>query len=259
MNAQQMLRDKQTQIKDIVNLNISAAKVFENYGIDFCCGGNRSLTSVLENLKSDKTKLIKELEEVLENTPEPDKDFQNWDMHRLSSYIVTTHHDYIRNSSPSIQAHLEKIVFKHGKKHNFLAKIQRLFSDLTAELNSHMMKEEKILFPLVKYIEDCKKFNEKPRSSGYGTVKNPIHQMVAEHDSAGDHLEEIRKLTGNYTLPEDACATFRLTYHELQKFENDLHQHIHLENNILFPKAVVLEEELLHLDKKHENIFKNDL
>ena len=164
----------------------------------------------------------------------------------LIQYIVNNHHQYVRNAIPTITAHLQKTKAAHGNKYDFIAKIENTFARISMELTSHMMKEERILFPLIKYLADSKTFKEKPKTRGFGSVQNPIKQMEAEHISAGNEMEEIRALTNNYTLPEDSCATFQLTYNELAEFEKDLHKHIHLENNILFPRAIELEENLIN-------------
>jgi regulator of cell morphogenesis and NO signaling len=126
-----------------------------------------------------------------------------------------------------------------------LSEVQNLFTKVAEEMKSHMMKEEQILFPLIKYLAETQKFNEKPKTGGFGTIKNPIRQMEAEHVSAGNAMDTIRKFTSNYVLPDDACTTFQVTYQELDEFEKDLHKHVHLENNILFPRAIELEELLI--------------
>lgn len=158
---------------------------------------------------------------------------------------MNNHHSYVRKAVPNIDTHLDKIIAKHGSKYGYLQSIRNEFSVLANELMSHMQKEERILFPLIKYLEDSKKFNEKPKTGGFGSIKNPIMQMESEHLSAGAALENIRSFSKNFSLPGDACTTFKLTYNELIDFEKDLHKHIHLENNVLFPRAIELEDSLL--------------
>ncbi len=234
-------------IKDIVVKNFKAANVMEKYRIDFCCRGKRPLNEALSE-KNINTKLfIEELNRTINETVSDDDKYEKWELTFLANYIVNNHHLYLRESIPTITAHLEKINSKHGKNYPYLQNVLNEFVVLAEDLISHMQKEEKILFPIVRYLEDSKRFNEKPKTGGYGTIKGPINKMEEEHNTAGNGLENIRSLTSNFTLPHDACTTFRVTYQELEYFEKDLHKHVHLENNILFPKAIKLEEELLLL------------
>jgi regulator of cell morphogenesis and NO signaling len=232
-------------IKDIVLNNFKAANVMEKYGIDFCCKGKRPLYEALAEKQVDPEKFFEELNQTMVNPSQGDERYEDWDLTFLANYIVNNHHSYIKKNVPVITAHLEKIAVKHGRKYEYLNNVLNEFDSLGNELINHMLKEERILFPLIKYLEDTKRFNEKPKTDGYGTVKNPIKKMENEHSSAGTGLENIRALTRDFTLPEDACTTFKLAYKELEEFEKDLHKHVHLENNILFPKAIELEEELL--------------
>ncbi|MBU2494270.1 MAG: iron-sulfur cluster repair di-iron protein [Bacteroidetes bacterium] len=238
-----------TIVKEIVANNFQTAKVFEKYGIDFCCKGNRPLTKAAEERKINISELIGELVSVSKNNKEKSERYDEWDLVFLSNYIVNNHHAYVREAIPRIQEHLEKVENRHGKTHTHMIDVNKLFRQISDEMISHMHKEEKVLFPIVKYLHDCKTFNEKPKTGGYGTIKNPINAMENEHIGAGGIMESIRELTDNYTLPEDACTTFTLTNKELEEFEQDLHKHVHLENNILFPKAINLEEELLKISK----------
>ena len=246
MNTQTQISDS-TIVKEIVAQNFQTAQVFEKYGIDFCCKGNRPLNKAAEEKKINVKELISELEGSFKTESNSQERFNEWDLVFLSNYIVNNHHAYVREAIPRIQAHLEKVENRHGKSHSHMLTVNKLFKQLSDELFAHMLKEEKVLFPIVKYLEDCKKFNERPKNSGYKTIKNPINAMEFEHDGAGNIMAKIRNLTDNYNLPADACTTFTLTYKELDEFEHDLHKHIHLENNILFPKAIKLEEELLNL------------
>lgn len=232
-------------IKDIVLNNYKAAGVMEKYGIDFCCKGKRPLGEAIKEKRIDAGRFMSELRQTMDETENSGERVENWDLTFLFQYIVNNHHAYVRKSLPLITGHLEKINKVHGAKYHYLYEVLNEFKELADELSGHMQKEERILFPLIKYLVDSEKFNEKPKTDGFGTIKNPIMKMESEHSSAGTALENIRKLTDNFTLPEDACTTFELTYKELQEFEKDLHTHIHLENNILFPKAIMLEEKLL--------------
>ncbi|MCL6099686.1 MAG: iron-sulfur cluster repair di-iron protein [Bacteroidetes bacterium] len=235
------------KIKDIVATNFRAAQVFEKYGIDYCCHGNRQLGEALQEKNLAVSEIHNQLNALEERGSDDSNKYSEWDLDFLAQFIVNTHHAYVKKSIPQIKEHLAKVINAHGKKYSYLAEVEAAFDSIAAELTSHMMKEENILFPLIHYLTETKKFNERPKSGGYGTIKNPIRRMEEEHSSAGEVLSTMKKLTNNYTLPKDACTTFKVTYEELKEFELDLHKHIHLENNILFPKAIELEEELLKL------------
>lgn len=247
-NTQPNLYEKMI-IKDIVLQNFKAVEVMEKYGIDFCCKGKKPINAALEEKNIDKKMFFAELDVVASQYTQSDMRFENWDLVFLTQYIVNNHHSYVRESLPRITAHVNKISERHGDRYPFLYEVNHLFLHVTEEMTSHMEKEEKILFPLIKYLADCKRFEERPKNEGYGTVKSPILKMEQEHDSAGEALYKIREITNNYTLPADACTTYNITYKELEEFERDLHKHVHLENNILFPRAIELEEELLKIKK----------
>ncbi|MBA4406745.1 iron-sulfur cluster repair di-iron protein [bacterium] len=230
------------KVKDVVTENSHASELFEKYGIDFCCNGNRSLQDALAEKEISNSEFLEELNKVNQSISSENQRYAEWDLNFLTQYIVNHHHAYVKSAIPEITAHLQKVYNAHVEKHPYIAEVQNTFSLVAEEMINHMMKEERILFPLIKYLTDTQKFNEKPKTGGFGTIKNPIRQMEAEHVSAGGAMEKIRTLTNNYSLPEDACATFQVTYKELNEFEKDLHKHVHLENNILFPRAIRLEE-----------------
>ncbi|MCX6169430.1 MAG: iron-sulfur cluster repair di-iron protein [Ignavibacteriales bacterium] len=235
------------KVKDVVAENFYAVELFEKFGIDFCCNGNRSLQEALKEKQISNNKFLEELNKVNQSISSESQRYTEWDLNFLAQYIVNNHHTYVKNAIPEITAHLEKVKSAHGKKYSYISEIQNIFALVAEELTNHMMKEERILFPIVKYLTESQRFNEKPKTGGYGTIKNPIRQMEAEHVSAGGAMEKIRALTNNYSLPADACTTFQVTYKELDEFEKDLHKHVHLENNILFPRAIELEELLLKI------------
>ena len=234
------------KIKEMVNENFHLAELFEKYGIDFCCKGDRFIEDVLTEKKISKPMFWDELNNFNLSSIAVDENYSNWEIEKLIQHIVDTHHAYVRNAIPQISMHLQKVVKAQGKKYVFLEEVENVFSSVAEEMTSHMMKEERILFPLIVYLTKSRQFKEKPKMRGFGTVQNPIRQMVAEHDSAGNAMERIRTLTKNYMIPSDACSTFKVTYKELEEFEKDLHKHVHLENNILFPRAIELEDRLLN-------------
>ena len=244
LNSRKNISNK--KVKDMVSENFHLAELFEKYGIDFCFKGDRFIEDVLTEKKISKPEFWDELNNFNSSGVDVDDHYKDWAIEKLIEYIVNTHHAYVRNAIPQISMHLQKVVKAHGKKYVFLEEVENVFSSVAEEMTSHMMKEERILFPLIVYLTKSRQFKEKPKMRGFGTVQNPIRQMVAEHDSAGNAMERIRTLTNNYLLPDDACSTFEVTYKELEEFEKDLHKHVHLENNILFPRAIELEDRLLN-------------
>jgi regulator of cell morphogenesis and NO signaling len=173
-----------------------------------------------------------------------EKDWRQATLTSLIEHITRTHHAYVRQELPRIGQMLEKVVAKHGPNHPEVVEVAQVFRALAEELGGHLLKEEQILFPYITQAEACKAKSGAPApSSCFGTVQNPIRMMMFEHDNAGAALRELRQLSGDYTAPADACATYQALYQALAALEADLHQHIHLENNLLFPRAVALEGE----------------
>ncbi|MBK7869880.1 MAG: iron-sulfur cluster repair di-iron protein [Saprospiraceae bacterium] len=228
-------------IGEIVAQDYRAANVFKRYGIDFCCGGKRSVADACIEKGVDLAVLEQELSE-LNRQPSPlQMSYQNWSADFLADYIINRHHAYVRKATPEITAYAEKVAKVHGKRHPETVEIFYNWKALSSELESHLLKEENILFPYIKKMaktEDNQSFRPP-----FGTVQNPINIMEMEHDEAGELIHAIRKLSNDFTPPEDACTTYRVLFSMLEEFENDLHEHVHIENNILFPKAIGLEEQ----------------
>jgi regulator of cell morphogenesis and NO signaling len=179
-----------------------------------------------------------------ENTKQVSHDQENWtsaNLNSLTQHIREKHHRYVRESIPRIQNKLEKVAAKHGQNHSEIADIQRLFAEIGREMIMHMQKEEQILFLYVDALERSVNAHGSLEPPFFQTVVNPIQAMMKEHDSAGELLRQIRKSSGEYTAPADACTTYKALYQDLREFEADLHQHVHLENNILFSRAVEME------------------
>jgi len=220
----------------------SATREFEKLGIDYCCGGSRTLGEACVEANISIEEALARLEKGLASVP-PDtgKDWQNQPLADLIALITGTHHVFVREESPRIEALAAKVVGVHGKNHPELLQVQQVFSSLAEELSVHMMKEEQILFPYVVRMEESALAGEPAPPAMFGTVTNPVRMMMQEHDGAGDALRSLRCITNDYKVPEDACISYRTLYQALQGFEADLHQHIHLENNILFPRAVAME------------------
>lgn len=240
---QKNMISKNMTVGEIVAKNVAFAEIFEKYGIDFCCGGDVSFAEICEKNNLDAEKIIAELQNLPEKQS-ADHDFENFDLGDLADYIVDVHHTFVRENIPRMDEYLGKICRVHGENHPELFEVLENYKAVREELLAHMPKEENVLFPYIHRLVDAEKNNIAPAKPPFGTVKNPIRMMEMEHDNAGDATKNIRNLTNNFTLPADACNSYRITFELLENFEKDLHVHIHLENNILFPKTIALEEKL---------------
>ena len=237
------LRNK--SVGEIVKLDFRAADIFSSYGIDFCCGGKISVAEACANAKADESLVIGALEKMQNQNGTAVHDFDSWNIGFLADYIQNTHHQYVSKAIPQILPLAQKVSDVHGGNHSEVIRINELFQDLSEELLSHMQKEERILFPYIKKLAADSTAGNCSEGSCFGTVAGPISVMEKEHENAGVILKELFRLSDGYTLPEDACNTFRVLFGKLKEFEDDLHRHIHLENNILFPKAIDLEQALV--------------
>jgi regulator of cell morphogenesis and NO signaling len=229
-------------IGEFVAQDFRTAAIFSKYGIDFCCKGNRTIEEVCDKKDIDANDLLEQLDAVLATKNDSGIDFKSWPMDLLIDYIEKTHHRYVEEKIPVLLQFLNKLCSVHGNMHPELFEINELFKGCAGELTQHMKKEELMLFPFIKKMVKASIFNEAIQESPFGTVKNPIAMMMNEHEAEGDRFVKIVELTNNYTPPADACNTYKVTFSMLEEFEQDLHKHIHLENNILFPKAIALEK-----------------
>ena len=236
-------KNTQKQIGEFVADDFRTAAVFSKYKIDFCCNGNRTIEEACEKKGIDSNRLTDELEAVLNSKTDPSIDYKSWPLDLLAEYIEKKHHRYVEEKIPVLRQFLDKLGRVHGERHPELFKINELFTASADELTAHMKKEELILFPFVKRMVKAKLDHVAIQSPQFGTVENPIAMMMHEHDTEGERFREIAELTDNYTPPADACNTYKVTYAMLEEFEKDLHLHIHLENNILFPEAIKLEQQ----------------
>ena len=225
-------------VGEIAAKDMRKADVFKKLGIDFCCGGKKTLKEAAAEAGLTET----QVEEALKRAEAAEAgqaahDFDAWDLGFLADYIYNVHHKYVRENGPIIEQLAEKVASRHGAAHPELFEVAKTVKALVADMNSHQQKEERVLFPAIKSLE----------GSGEATlgIGGPVHMMEVEHDDAGNELKTLRKLTNNYALPADACNSYTYLFDKIQAFENDLFQHIHLENNILFPKALKLEKERL--------------
>jgi regulator of cell morphogenesis and NO signaling len=234
-----------TSVGDIVKVNFKTAQVFEKNNIDFCCGGGVKLEEACSKAGVSIAQLIPELESlVLLNDPDS-KYIDGLELNDLCDYIEKRHHSYVIETIPFLQQKLQKLCDVHGENHRELHEIKVLFNGAAENLSAHMKKEELILFP---YIHRMVEFNKEglPENAEFGDLKKIIDEMNEEHQTEGERFEKISSLTSSYSCPPDGCGTYQVTFKTLGEFENDLHRHIHLENNILFKKAIILENKLLN-------------
>ncbi|CAM4340273.1 iron-sulfur cluster repair di-iron protein [Cytophagaceae bacterium 50C-KIRBA] len=229
---------------ELVNQDFRLASFFSKLGLDFCCGGKKTLKQACAEKPLDYLDVLFQLEAFKGSTQPSKVPYQDWSLDFLVDYIVNTHHSYVRNYLPDIQLFAAKVMRVHGDNHPELIQVHQLVEEIADELNPHMMKEEQVLFPFIKALALAQKTQEKLAPIHFGTVRNPIHMMEMEHEQVGQNFESIRQLTQNYRLPEDACGTYTVLFQMLQAFEEDLHMHIHLENNVLFPQSLELEKRL---------------
>jgi regulator of cell morphogenesis and NO signaling len=220
----------------------NAARVFEKSRIDYCCGGNQPLTEACARAGVDVETISRLLREVPDS--ETNADFGSMSLAELTSYIVEKHHKFTVEEVQRLATLFDNVCSAHGANHPELLQIRSIFRELATELAPHMFKEEQILFPYVKELDRAASAQSRMPFAPFGTVRNPITMMMQEHYAAGDLLREIRKLSRGFAAPTDGCLSYRALYTGLQEFEADLHQHIHLENNVLFPRAAKLEDEL---------------
>ncbi len=236
-----MIMENRT-VGSYVAQDFRTAAIFNKYGIDFCCKGGRTLDEVCDKKKIRKADVEDELDRLLSQKAENNIDFRQWPLDLLADYIEKTHHRYVEEKIPVLLQFLNKLCKVHGDRHPELFAINELFIGCAEELSQHLKKEELVLFPFIRKMVDATISGRELDTPHFGSVQNPVAMMMHEHDGEGERFRKIAALTNNYTPPADACNTYKVTYAMLKEFEEDLHKHIHLENNILFPSAVVLEQ-----------------
>ena len=228
-------------VRDLVTEMPGATRIFEKFKIDYCCGGNASLTEACTKAGVDVQAIENLLDSVASTKDVADVDFNELKLTSLIDHIVTKHHVYTKDEMIRLDALMAKVVSVHGANHPELQQASGLFRKLYAELTPHMFKEEQILFPYIVELERSASDDLRLPFAPFGTVNNPVRMMMMEHDAAGEILRELRKVTSDYAVPADVCISYKTLYEALEALESDLHQHIHLENNILFPKAIECE------------------
>jgi len=228
-------------VEEVVKYNFKTAPLFQANNIDYCCNGSKAISDACLEAGIDANQLIQQIEKVITQNDPDTAALNNYGLGELCTYIIKRHHAYVNKSIPILKKNLEKVCQVHGEQHSELFEIKKLFNDCAGELTKHMMKEEIMLFPFIERLETSKMANSPLPKSPFGSVSNPIRMMVADHQNEGERLKEIALLSDNYQPPDDACTTYEVTFKLLRDFEDDFQRHIHLENNILFPKANDLE------------------
>jgi len=234
---------RKKNIGQFVAEDYRTAAIFKKHNIDFCCKGHRTLEEVCEKKGIKQDEILYELETVLNSNSNQSIDYKSWPLDLLVDYIEKKHHRYVEEKIPILKQFLDKLCNVHGERHTELFKINELFTASANELTAHMKKEEIILFPFIKKMVKAKLDSQMILQPPFGTVESPIAMMMNEHDNEGERFRQIDELSNNYQPPLDACNTYRVTFAMLDEFEKDLHLHIHLENNILFPAAIKLEKQ----------------
>jgi regulator of cell morphogenesis and NO signaling len=238
--------ENEETLGEIAVKDLRKAEVFKKYGLDFCCGGKKTVKEACAEKGIDVTKVEQELQQADKivststNRPLP---YNDWGLDFLADYITNTHHSYVKKTIPDLRAYATKVASVHGAQHPELLQVNKLTQQVCDELSSHMVKEETVLFPYIKKLFAASIDGSVAQSAIFDSVKTPIDAMEHEHEFVGNALDQIRAITNNYSLPEDACASYAFLFKNLDEFENDLHIHVHLENNILFPKALKLEKQ----------------
>jgi regulator of cell morphogenesis and NO signaling len=231
----------ETKVKDIALSNPAARQILEDAGLDYCCGGGKSLHEACLHADVPAEEILNRLRENSRDITPGDANWTLAPLSDLTRHIRERHHRYVREAIVRVQTLLEKVGAKHGENHPEITDIQRLFTEVGREMIMHMRKEEQILFPYIDALEKATSAHSSVEPPFFQTVRNPIHAMMKEHDAAGELVKQIRNASSEYTAPADACTSYKALYQDLREFEADLHQHVHLENNILFPRAVEME------------------
>lgn len=227
-------------VGEIVAADFRTARVFEDHGIDFCCGGKVSLASICTEKGLDPATLQQEIAAATSAPVERSHNFAAWALPFLADYIVNTHHAYLNENTDQIAAYASKIASVHGANHPEVIEIAAIFAKIATDLAAHLREEEEVLFPAIRRIDAATKAGKQAESEDVATISASLGKLDHEHQEIGDAVHAIRHLANGYTIPDDVCNTYVVTYRKLREFEDDLHKHVHLENNILFPKAARL-------------------
>lgn len=239
-NAVPMAAALTKSIGDFVAEDYRTAAVFEKYGIDFCCGGQVSLARTCQEKGLDGAAILGEIEAAQQVAMDRSQNYGSWELPFLADYIINTHHAYLNENTGQIAAYARKIAEVHGAHHPEVVEIAAIFDKIAADMTAHLREEEELLFPIIKRIAAARKVGSAPEVKDTTALQASLAKLGQEHEEIGDATHAIRHLARDYALPADVCNTFAVTYRKLKEFEDDLHKHVHLENNILFPKAARL-------------------
>lgn len=229
--------EKETKIGDLVKQDYRTAGIFKEHHIDFCCGGDKSIEQACDDKKTSVDKLLAELSKAISQKKEAQINYDQMPIDLLADYIEKTHHRYVEAQIPILRQYLKKLVAVHSEGAPYLREVEQLFITSSGNLAQHMKKEELVLFPFIRKMVEAKIRGEQLPSAHFGAIDNPITMMMEEHSIEGDHFKQMQSLTNDYSVPEWGCNTFMVAMKTLEEFQDDLFLHIHLENNILFPKA----------------------
>jgi regulator of cell morphogenesis and NO signaling len=230
-------------VREIALEQPSSIRVFEGFGIDYCCGGRKPLAEACAAGQLEVDEVLAALESAANADAASPIDWPQASLSRLVEHIVATHHSYVKRELPRLAVLAQKVVNRHGDTQAHLPAMQKTIAQLDGELTFHLAKEENVLFPYIAGLEAALASGSSQPDACFGNLANPIAMMTREHDAAGALLAELRRLSDDFTPPAGACPTYRAFYRGLEEFEQDIHLHIHLENNILFPRAIELESE----------------
>jgi len=224
-------------IGEIVAADFRTAAIFEKHGIDFCCGGTIPLAAICTKKGLDLAAIAEELEAVKNEPADRSQNYSSWSLPFLADYIVNTHHAYLKENDEQIAAYARKIAGVHGAHHPEVIRIAAIFDKIAADMTAHLKEEEEVFFPALKRVDAARISGNTPDAGDRETIRLTLLTLYREHEEIGDAVHTIRDLSKGYAIPDDVCNTFTVTYRKLKEFEDDLHKHVHLENNILFPKA----------------------
>ena len=229
-------------VGEIVADDFRTARVFEIHGIDFCCGGKVALSEICREKGIDPATIQQELEELKSTPLDRGQNYAAWELSFLADYIVNAHHSYLKENLEQIAVYARKVAEVHGANHPEVIEIARIFDKIATDMAAHLQEEEEVFFPAIKRVDAARKSGTEPGTKDLAAIGDSLEKLDEEHNEIGDAVHAIRALSKDYTVPDDACNTYMLTFRKLREFEDDLHKHVHLENNILFPKAAGLRE-----------------
>ncbi len=241
-----MLNLQTKTVREIALEMPQTTRVFEEYKIDYCCHGNRPFDEACRTVGADPADVMNKIGAVMEVKEDAETSSLNHaSLTELIDYILDKHHTYTKQELVQLPPLMQKVSSRHGSHYPYILELKEVFQRVCDDLHPHLMKEEAVLFPFIKNLETNLAHGSLASVPPFGTVNNPIRMMRMEHDEVGSLLAEMRKLSNDYTLPDGACPSFTALYSRMETFERDLHRHIHLENNLLFPKAIELETKAL--------------